>query len=137
MWLVYASLSAVFAALTTIFAKIGIRNVNSNLATALRTMVVLIPACGLVFLTGVQKRIPAMNRTSWIFIILSGLATGASWLAYFKAIQIGNVSKVVPIDKLSIFFVLAFSVVFLKEPLTWKTIVGGLLVCVGTFILAI
>lgn len=135
MWKLYAVLSAVFASLTAIFAKIGIKDVNSNLATAIRTVVILIIAWGIVFLTGAQKGLGKITRHSWIFLILSGVGTGLSWLFYFKAIQIGEVSKVVPIDKLSIVLTIILSFVVLGEVADTKTIIGGLLITLGTFVL--
>ncbi|CDD40086.1 putative membrane protein [Clostridium sp. CAG:299] len=136
MWLIYAAGSAVFAALTSVLAKIGIDGVNSNLATAIRTFVVLIMAWGIVFLTGGQHGIGEIGKKSWLFLILSGLATGASWLCYYRAIQIGQVSKVVPIDKLSVVITLILSFVLLHEQFTWKSGVGALLITVGTLIMA-
>lgn len=132
MWLIYAAGSAVFAALTSVLAKIGINGVNSNLATAIRTFVVLIMAWGIVFLTGGQHGIGEIGKKSWLFLILSGLATGASWLCYYRAIQIGQVSKVVPIDKLSVVITLILSFVLLHEKFTWKSGVGAFLITVGT-----
>lgn len=137
MWLVYALGSAVFAALTSILAKIGIDGVNSNLATALRTIVVLVMAWGMVFLTDAQNGIGSISRKSWIFLILSGLATGASWLCYYKALQIGQVSKVVPVDKLSVVITLVLAFVFLHERLTWKSGVGCLLIAAGTLLMVL
>jgi len=137
MWMVYALGSAVFAALTSILAKIGIDGVNSNLATALRTMVVLIMAWGMVFLTDAQGGISAISRKSWVFLILSGLATGASWLCYYKALQMGQASKVVPIDKLSVVFTLILAFVFLHEKFTWKSGVGCLLIAAGTLLMVL
>lgn len=135
MWLVFALLSAVFAALTSVLAKIGIENVESNLATAIRTVVVLIMAWGMVFLTKGQGGISDISRKSWIFLILSGLATGASWLCYYKAVQIGEVSKVVPVDKLSVVITLILAAVFLHERFTPKTLLGAVLITAGTLIL--
>ncbi|MGN0638961.1 MAG: EamA family transporter [Huintestinicola sp.] len=135
MWLLFALLSAVFAALTSVLAKIGIENVESNLATAIRTVVVLIMAWGMVFLTKGQGGISDISRKSWIFLILSGLATGASWLCYYKAIQIGEVSKVVPVDKLSVVITLILAAVFLHERFTPKTLLGAVLITAGTLIL--
>lgn len=137
MWLVYALGSAVFAALTSILAKIGIDGVNSNLATALRTIVVLVMAWGMVFLTDAQNGIGSISRKSWIFLILSGLATGASWLCYYKALQIGQVSKVVPVDKLSVVITLVLAFAFLHERLTWKSGVGCLLIAAGTLLMVL
>ena len=135
MWFVLALLSAVFAALTSILAKVGIDGVNSNLATAIRTAVVLIMAWGMVFITNAQHGITDIDKKSWIFLILSGLATGASWLCYYKAIQIGDVSKVVPVDKLSeeITQILAFA--FQQEKFDAKTITGAALITAGTFLM--
>ena len=133
MWAFFAFLSAVFAALTSILAKVGIEGVNSNLATAVRTAVVLAMAWGMVFITNTQHGIMDISKKSWIFLILSGMATGASWLCYYKALQIGEVSKVVPIDKLSIVITLILAVVFLHENMNAKSILGSLLITVGTF----
>ncbi len=137
MWLAYAFGSAVFAALTSILAKIGIDGVNSNLATALRTLVVLAMAWGMVFLTDAQGGISAISRKSWVFLILSGLATGASWLCYYKALQIGEASKVVPIDKLSVVFTLILAFVFLHERFSWKSGIGCLLIGAGTLLMVL
>lgn len=135
MWKLYAVLSAVFASLTAIFAKIGIKDVNSNLATAIRTVVILIMAWGIVFIAGTQKGISSISKHSWLFLILSGLATGCSWLFYFKAIQIGEVSKVAPIDKSSIVLTMLLSFVILGEVASTKTIIAGILITIGTFVL--
>ena len=135
MWAVYAVGSAIFAALTSILAKIGIEGVNSNLATAIRTVVVLILAWGMVFITGSQSGIQDISRRSMTFLILSGLATGLSWLCYFKAIQIGEVAKVVPIDKFSIVLTIILAFVVLGEPVSTKAIIGGLLITIGTFVM--
>lgn len=137
MWLLFAVGSAVFAALTSILAKVGIDGVNSNLATAIRTVVVLVMALGIVFLTGGQSSIWAISKKSWLFLILSGLATGASWLCYYKAIQLGSVSKVVPIDKLSVVITLIFAFVFLHEEFTAKSAVGAILITAGTLIMVL
>lgn len=137
MWFVFALLSAVFAALTSILAKIGIDGVNSNLATALRTCVVLVMSWGMVFLTDAQKGIGSISQKSWIFLILSGLATGASWLCYYRALQIGDVSKVVPIDKLSVVITLVLSFVFLHEKFTPKSIIGAVLITAGTLVMVL
>lgn len=137
MWFIMALLSAVFAALTSILAKIGIQGVNSNLATALRTVVVLAMAWGMVFLTGAQNGIGTISRKSWIFLILSGLATGASWLCYYRALQIGQASKVVPIDKLSVVITLIMAFVFLHEQFTWKSAVGAVLITAGTLVMVL
>lgn len=132
MWAVFAFLSAVFAALTSILAKVGIEGVNSNLATAVRTVVVLAIAWGMVFITDTQDGIMDISKKSWIFLILSGLATGASWLCYYKALQIGEASKVVPIDKLSVVITLILAVIFLHENMNAKSILGSLLITAGT-----
>lgn len=137
MWFVFAILSAVFAALTSILAKIGIEGVNSNLATALRTVVVVIMAWGMVFLTNAQVGLSDISRKSWIFLILSGLATGASWLCYYKALQIGDASKVVPIDKLSVVITLILAFVFLHEQFTAKSLIGCILIGIGTLVMVI
>lgn len=135
MWILYALLSAFFAALTSILAKLGIENVNSNLATAIRTVVVLIMAWGIVFLTGKQNEISDIGSKSWLFLILSGCATGLSWLFYYKALQIGEASKVVPIDKFSVVISMVLAFFILGEAVNWKTIIGGLLITIGTFVL--
>ena len=132
MWAVFAFLSAVFAALTSILAKVGIEGVNSNLATAVRTVVVLAMAWGMVFITNTQDGIMDISKKSWIFLILSGLATGAAWLCYYKALQIGEASKVVPIDKLSVVITLILAVIFLDENMNTKSILGSLLITAGT-----
>ena len=132
MWAVFAFLSAVFAALTSILAKVGIEGVNSNLATAVRTVVVLAMAWGMVFITNTQDGIMDISKKSWIFLILSGLATGASWLCYYKALQIGEASKVVPIDKLSVVITLILAVIFLHENMNAKSVLGSLLITAGT-----
>ena len=132
MWAVFALLSAVFAALTSILAKVGIEGVNSNLATALRTFVVLAMAWGMVFLTDAQHGIVNISRKSWLFLILSGLATGASWLCYYKALQLGEASKVVPVDKLSVVITLILAVIFLHENINAKSVIGSLLITAGT-----
>ena len=137
MWFVLALLSAVFAALTSILAKIGIDGVNSNLATAIRTMVVVAMAWGMVFLTNVQGGISDISKKSWIFLILSGLATGASWLCYYKALQIGEASKVVPIDKLSVVITLILAFIFLHEKFTPKSLIGCILIAAGTLIMVL
>ena len=137
MWFILALLSAVFAALTSILAKIGIEGVSSNLATAIRTVVVVVMAWGLVFLTNAQKVIAEITTKSWVFLILSGLATGASWLCYYKALQIGDASKVVPIDKLSVVITLILAFVFLHEQFTLKSLLGCILIGVGTLIMVI
>ena len=135
MWAIFAILSAIFAALTSILAKIGIEGVNSNLATAIRTVVIVFMAWFMVFITGNQNGIVDISKKSWIFLILSGLATGASWLCYYKALQLGEVSKVVPIDKLSIVITISLAFVFLGEQITLKTIIGCSLIIVGTFVM--
>lgn len=137
MWFILALLSSVFAALTSVLAKVGIDGVNSNLATAIRTAVVLVMSWGMVFLTNTQNGITSISGKSWCFLILSGLATGASWLCYYKAIQLGSVSKVVPIDKLSIVITLILAAVFLHEQFTLKTAVGAILITVGTIFMII
>lgn len=137
MWLLFALLSAVFAALTSILAKIGINGVNSNLATAIRTVVVVCMAWGMVFLTNAQSGISGISKKSWLFLILSGLATGASWLCYYRALQIGEVSKVVPIDKLSIVITLVLAFIFLHETFTVKSLIGCVLICAGTLIMVL
>lgn len=137
MWLIFALLSAVFAALTSILAKVGIDGVNSNLATAIRTMVVVAMAWVMVFLTNAQGGISEISRKSWLFLILSGLATGASWLCYYRAIQIGEVSKVVPIDKLSVVITLVMAAVFLHEKFTPKSVIGCILIGAGTLIMVL
>lgn len=135
MWFVFAILSAIFAALTSILAKIGIEGVNSNLATAVRTIVVLLMAWFMVFITGNQNGIVDISKKSWIFLILSGLATGVSWLCYYKALQLGEASKVVPIDKLSIAITIVLAFIFLGEQITLKTLIGCCLIVTGTFIM--
>lgn len=137
MWFVFALLSAVFAALTSILAKVGIEGVDSNLATALRTAVVLLMAWGMVFLTDAQGGIASISRKSWLFLILSGLATGASWLCYYKALQMGEASKVVPIDKLSVIFTLVLAFVFLHEKFTVKSVFGMLFIAAGTLLMVL
>lgn len=137
MWFLFALLSAVFAALTSILAKIGIEGVNSNLATAIRTVVVVIMAWGMVFLTHGQGGLSEISRKSWLFLILSGLATGGSWLCYYKALQIGEASKVVPIDKLSVVITLILAFVFLHEEFTVKSLIGCFLIGVGTLVMVV
>lgn len=137
MWFVFALLSAIFPALTSILAKIGIDGVNSNLATAIRTVVVVVMAWGMVFLTNAQNGIAAISKKSWIFLILSGLATGASWLCYYKALQLGEASKVVPIDKLSVIFTLILAFVILHEEFTVKALAGCILIGLGTLIMVL
>ena len=137
MWFVFALGSALFAALTSILAKVGIDGVNSNLATAIRTVVVLVMAWGMVFLTDAQNGISSISRKSWIFLILSGLATGASWLCYYRALQIGDASKVVPVDKLSVVITLILAFLFLHEQFTPKSLIGCLLIAAGTLIMVL
>ncbi|WP_458400590.1 EamA family transporter [Mailhella sp.] len=137
MWFVLALLSAIFAALTSILAKIGIEGVNSNLATAIRTVVVVAMAWGMVFLTNAQNGITEISNKSWLFLILSGLATGASWLCYYKALQIGEASKVVPVDKLSVVITVFLAFVFLHETVTMKSLAGCLLIGVGTLVMVL
>ena len=137
MWFVFAILSSVFAALTSILAKIGIDGVNSNLATAIRTLVVLVMAWGMVFITNTQAGIMEISKKSWLFLILSGLATGASWLCYYRALQMGNASKVVPIDKLSVVITLIMALVFLHEKVTPKSVVGCALIGIGTLLMVL
>ena len=135
MWVVFALLSALFAALTSIFAKMGIEGVNSNLATAIRTVVVLIMAWGIVLMTGKHNQIDDITTKNWIYLVLSGLATGLSWLCYFYALQIGEASKVVPIDKFSVVITMVLAFVVLGETVTIKTVIGGALITLGTFVL--
>lgn len=137
MWFIFALLSAIFAALTSILAKVGIDGVNSNLATAIRTVVVVFMSWGMVFLTHAQSGISEISKKSWIFLILSGLATGASWLCYYRALQMGDTSKVVPIDKLSVVITLVFAFVFLHEKFTAKSLVGCILIGAGTLIMVL
>lgn len=137
MWLVFALLSAVFAALTSILAKIGIDGVNSNLATAIRTVVVVVMAWGMVFLINAQSGIAEISKKSWIFLILSGLATGASWLCYYKALQVGEASKVVPVDKMSVVITLVLAFIFLHEQFTTKSLIGCILITLGTLIMVL
>ena len=135
MWIAFALLSAFFAAVTSIFAKIGIEGINSNLATAIRTVVVLIMAWGIVFISGTQNQVSSIGIKSWVFLILSGLATGLSWLFYYKALQIGEASKVIPIDKFSVVISMVLAFVILKEIVTVKTIIGGAFITIGTFVM--
>ncbi len=135
MWWIYALLSALFAALTAIFAKVGIKGVDTNVATAIRTVIILIVAWGIVLFKGSQGNIGTLTRNNWIFIVLSGLATGLSWIFYFKALQLGEVSQVAPVDKLSVALAIVLSIVFLGEPLTWKNAIGALLIISGTLVL--
>ena len=137
MWLILALSSAIFAALTSILAKVGIEGVNSNLATAIRTVVVVFLAWGMVFLTDAQGGLAHISRRSWVFLILSGLATGASWLCYYRALQIGEASKVVPVDKLSVVITLVMAFVFLHEKFTAKSLAGCVLIAAGTLLLAL
>ena len=135
MWFLFALLSAIFAALTSILAKVGVEGVNSNHATAIRTLVVVAMAWGMVFLTNAQNGIAEISKRSWLFLILSGLATGASWLCYYKALQLGDASKVVPIDKLSVVITLILAFVFLHEEFTIKSLIGCILIGIGTLIM--
>ena len=137
MWFVFALLSAVFAALTSILAKVGIDGVNSNLATAIRTVVVVAMAWGMVFVTNTQGGITDISRKSWLFLILSGLATGASWLCYYRALQIGDASKVVPVDKLSVVITLVLAYLFLHESFTVKSVAGAALITAGTLLMVL
>ena len=137
MWLLFAILSSLFAALTSILAKVGIDGVDSNLATAIRTTVVIVMAWGMVFLTNAQKGIDSISSKSWLFLVLSGLATGASWLCYYKALQMGEASKVVPIDKLSVVITLVLAFVFLHEEFTVKSLIGCVLIGVGTLVMVV
>ena len=137
MWLILALLSALFAALTSILAKVGIEGVNSNLATAIRTVVVLVMAWGMVFVTHAQSGLSSISSKSWLFLVLSGLATGASWLCYYKALQIGEASKVVPVDKLSVVMTLILAFIFLHEEFTAKSLIGCVLIGIGTLIMVL
>lgn len=137
MWAIFAIGSAVFAALTSILAKIGISGVNSHLGTAIRTVVVVLMSWGMVFITGAQNGITEISRKSWLFLILSGLATGASWLCYYRALQIGDASKVVPIDKLSVVITLVLAFVFLHEQFTAKSLIGAVLITAGTLVMVL
>ena len=137
MWFVFAVGSAVFAALTSILAKIGIEGVNSTLATAIRTVVVVVMAWGMVFLTNAGNGLSGIGRKSWLFLILSGLATGASWLCYYKALKMGEASKVVPVDKLSVILTLVLAFVFLHEEFTVKSLIGCVLIGAGTLLMAV
>ncbi|MEZ3426262.1 MAG: EamA family transporter [Lachnospiraceae bacterium] len=137
MWLLFAILSSIFAALTSILAKVGIDGVNSHLATAIRTVVVLFMAWGMVFLTNAQTGLSAISRKSWIFLILSGLATGASWLCYYRALQMGEASKVVPVDKLSVVITLVLAFLFLHEKFTAKSVMGCILIGIGTLLMVL
>lgn len=135
MWWIYALLAALFAALTTIFAKVGLKNINSDLATAIRTIVILIMVWGIAYFRGETKNMNVVSKNDLLFLVLSGIAAGASWLFYFKALQIGRASQVAPVDKLSLALVIMMSVIFLGEPLTWKVAVGALLIIGGTIVL--
>lgn len=135
MWWIYALLSALFAALTAIFAKMGIKNMDSDLATAIRTAIVLLLAWGIVLFKGSISSVMHLNRQNWLFLVLSGCATGLSWIFYFKALQLGEVSQVAPVDKLSVAIAIVLAVVFLGEPVTWKSAIGALLIMGGTFVL--
>jgi len=137
MWWIYALLSALFASLTAIFAKVGVKNIDSDLATAIRTVVILILVWGIALYKGVIPSLQSFNKQNWIFLVLSGCATGLSWLFYFKALQIGKVSQVAPVDKLSVALTIILSVIFLKEALSWQTAIGALLIIAGTFVLII
>lgn len=137
MWFILALLSAVFAALTSILAKVGISGVNSHLATAIRTAVVLAMAWGMVFLTNAQHGLSDISRRSWLFLLLSGLATGASWLCYYRALQLGDASKVVPVDKLSVVITLILAFVLLREPFTAKSLIGAALIAAGTLVMVV
>lgn len=135
MWVIYALLSAVFASLVAIFAKIGMKGVDSDLATAIRTVVILVLAWGIAFFKGALPAVNSLSKTNWLFLVLSGIATGLSWVFYFKALQLGNVSQVAPIDKLSLALTIILGFIFLKEPLTLKTIVGAGCIIIGTIVL--
>lgn len=137
MWFIFALLSALFAAFTSILAKVGIEGVNSNLATAIRTVVVVFMAWGMVFVTNAQNGIAQISKRSWLFLILSGLATGASWLCYYKALQIGEASKVVPVDKLSVVITIVLAFVFLHESITVKSLIGCVLIGAGTLLMVL
>jgi transporter family protein len=137
MWWIYALLSALFAALTAIFAKIGIKGVDTNLATGIRTVIILFLAWAIVLFKGSANGMSGLTKTNWTFLILSGCATGLSWIFYFKALQLGEVSQVAPVDKLSVALAIVLAVVFLGEPLTWKNTIGALLIIGGTFVLII
>ena len=137
MWFVFALLSAIFAALTSILAKVGIDGVNSNPATAIRTVVVLLMAWGMVFLTNAQSGISSIGKRSWLFLILSGLATGASWLCYYKALQMGEAAKVVPVDKLSVVITIVLAFLFLHEQVTPKSLAGCILIGAGTLLMVL
>lgn len=136
-WVVYAALSAVFAAATAILAKIGVKDVNSNLATAIRTVIILLFAWGIVFFQGVHRQIPQLSKHTLVFLVLSGLATGLSWLFYFRALQLGNVSQVQPIDKFSLVLVIIFAAIFLQEKITLPIALGTIFITIGTLIIAL
>ena len=135
MWWIYALLSALFAALTAIFAKIGIKGVDTDLATAIRTAIILLIAWGIVFIKGSAENVGNLTKINWIFLILSGCATGFSWIFYFKSLQLGEVSQVAPVDKLSVALAIILSAIFLKETLTWQTAIGAILIIGGTLVL--
>lgn len=135
MWKWYAILSAVFAALTAIFAKIGVKNIDSNLATAIRTCVVLLITWGIVFASNQISEVKSLTKMNWVFLVLSGVATGLSWIFYFKALQLGEASKVAPIDKLSVVFTILLSFLILKEPFSWKVLMGGFLIAGGSLVI--
>lgn len=135
MWWIFALLSALFAALTAIFAKVGIRNVNTDLATAIRTVVILLLTWGIALFGGHVSSLPKLTRLNWTFLILSGITTGLSWLFYFRALQVGKVAQVASVDKLSVALAIIFSVIFLHEAITWKTAIGALLIIAGTMVL--
>jgi len=137
MWKIYALLAALFAALTAVLAKAGVKEISGNVATAIRTSVVLLLAWGIVLFAGQMKEIKDLSKINWLFLVFSGIATGLSWIFYFKALETGNVSKVAPIDKLSVVFVILLSFLFLKEPVDFKTIAGGLLILGGTLVLVL
>ncbi|MBQ8029241.1 MAG: EamA family transporter [Clostridia bacterium] len=137
MWFIFALLSAIFAALTSILAKVGVEGVNSNLATAIRTVVVIVMAWGMVFLTNAQNGISEISKKSWLFLILSGFATGASWLCYYKALQLGDASKVVPVDKLSVVITSVLAFVFLHEQFTTKSLIGCIFIGIGTLVMVL
>ena len=137
MWFILALLSAIFAALTSILAKVGVEGVNSNLATAIRTVVVVVMAWGMVFITNAQNGIAEISKRSWLFLVLSGLATGASWLCYYKALQTGDASKVVSVDKLSVVITLVLAFIFLHEQFTTKSLIGCILIGIGTLVMVL
>lgn len=137
VWIVFALLSALFAALTSILAKIGMEGINSNLATAIRTVVVLVMAWGLVLFTGQQNGVSSITTKGWVFLVLSGIATGLSWLFYYRALQLGDASKVVPVDKISVVISMVLAFIILKETVSVKTVIGGLLITAGTFVLIV